>query len=532
MIRQSGQGTAKFSPWGICLLATFLAAIAAFTVRAQSAASSGEWSPYQRVSVFRDDTLPPYLVADQNHTIHAFTGQWVGEEQPQLAIVYNRWALDRGWTTPVDILLSPQEQARMMGVFLDGAGIFHVIFFGGDDLAADIYYAWAPAATAGRSSSWSKPVAIGPRAVTPSYASLAGDQAGRLVVIYSGAEDGGGVYAVMSETSGQRWSEPEPIYLTFNTEWRPAFLSLTMGASGKAYAAWSVVNRIGHNLSGHFAHLDLDQKAWSEPRLLDQAIGTSEGMGLAHPALIEHRGEVFAMYNNGIPPTGVPPTNWYRRYSPDTGTWTSPLRTSSHLVGRNGFLAFVTDSSGRLHAVYAQRIPGSNEAGYDELGGVWHTVWQGDRWLEPEAVAARWRSEVEASMASTGAPRFGPYDVTAAISNGNVLLVTWRTDPGFGRNGVWYAYKILDSPELPTVPLPQPTVAGQATAVPVEAGPAPTATPIPFAAPSDGGASSLGASFPALFSVAGKLTLSLAPVMLLVLVAGTIGLRRLRRRRH
>ncbi len=62
-----------------------------------------------------------------------------------------------------------------------------------------------------------------------------------------------------------------------------------------------------------------------------------------------------------------------------------------------------------------------------------------------------------------------------------MALVTWRSDPAAGVNGVWYSYAILDTPELPVSPLPaQPAVAG---ALPV--GPAATPTPLPDQAASN-----------------------------------------------
>jgi hypothetical protein len=69
--------------------------------------------------------------------------------------------------------------------------------------------------------------------------------------------------------------------------------------------------------------------------------------------------------------------------------------------------------------------------------------------LEPEAV-------VKGPSASDpiGDKSFDPFAASAVISQGNVILVTWRTDPGLNANGVWYSYKVLDIPASPVTPPP------------------------------------------------------------------------------
>lgn len=46
-------------------------------------------------------------------------------------------------------------------------------------------------------------------------------------------------------------------------------------------------------------------------------------------------------------------------------------------------------------------------------------------------------------------------------------MVVWRTDPGNGNNGAWYAYTELDAPYLPLValPAPQPTARSESQLV-------------------------------------------------------------------
>ncbi|GAG99578.1 unnamed protein product, partial [marine sediment metagenome] len=78
--------------------------------------------------------------------------------------------------------------------------------------------------------------------------------------------------------------------------------------------------------------------------------------------------------------------------------------------------------------------------------GMWHSVWEGGYWSRPIAIAI---GEVSAD--------WDPNFAHAVLSQGNVLLVTWMNDWGNMKppsGATWYSYTVLDSPELPVVPLP------------------------------------------------------------------------------
>ena len=158
------------STLNIFLLSLLLSALVASTSGFSLAQGTNQWSSYQRVPGYSNDTLPPYLIADQNNTVHAFVSQWVGQENPSLAVVYRDWSLNNGWSPPVDILLSPDRQARLTGVLLDQTGEMHLIFYGGDQAGGDIYYSHAPAVNAGQVNAWSLPVSVGRNAVDPTSA--------------------------------------------------------------------------------------------------------------------------------------------------------------------------------------------------------------------------------------------------------------------------------------------------------------------------------------------------------------------------
>lgn len=454
------------------LLFATLAGLLAITsgVLSVKAQTVGQWALDQKVAGYLDDTFTPFLVADQNRTVHAFASQWVGPEgDRQLAIVYRQWSLTGGWTKPVDILLSPNGDARIQSAFIDASGMIHLIFWGGDSKNANIYYSHAPVTSADLSAAWSEPVIVGEKALEPMSASLAGDEQGHLVIIYTGSTEGAGVYEVHSIDSGRDWSKARPIFLTLNPTLFPYSVRLYMGKSGLLHATWNVVTNLGVDVSVHYARYDVTHDQWTDPISLNQRVGTQDAFGPSFPMIVGNGKDIIIMYNNGNPFSGRPvpagrPVQMVSISSDDGLNWQAPEVPFYQLLGRSGEHALVVDSDQAAHALFVQRIESVRDGKYKVLGGIWHSIYQNGVWSNPDVL--------NTSIA--------PHDVRAVICQGNVLLVVWREDPGEGNDGVWYSYTVLDSPELPVVqpPTQAPVHVATETAV-LNAGLVPTtATPM------------------------------------------------------
>jgi hypothetical protein len=474
----------------------------------QPAAASpayASWSPDEKVPGYLDDTYPPTLIADRNRTVHAFTSQWVYADGRNLAIVYRQWTLKGGWTRPVDIILSPiGGNANFVGAFLDASDTFHVIFTATEYFSRRtfVFYSHAPASLADLASAWSAPVMVGDGALGLNSGAIAGDEQGNIVIIYSGNRDGSGVYYVHSRNGGKEWTEPQPLFLTFNADLSAFSLRLTRGAGQNLRAAWNVVTNLGVDESLYFASFDTQTAKWSSPVELDERIDLPEYFGPSFPVITDNGREIVVFYNGGNPvpgrPVGPGRPIQRSRISLDGGvTWSEPLDPFPFHVGRSGEHAMVLDGNGIPHVLFVQRIESIDERGkYSIIGGIWHSTFQNNAWSNPDRFVTT----------------LSPHDVHAVVAQGNVLLAVWRQDPGEGTSGIWYSYNVLDVPELPVTPLATALLQVSIQETPTLPPTTEISTPTPLpdflkqAPPSDLG------SNPAL-----PIIVALAPVMLIVI---------------
>lgn len=425
--------------------------------------SSPEWSIAQTIPEFGDETNPPILIADQNRTVHAFASQQVGEGESLTAITYSQWTPDTGWTKPNDVLLSPfKNEARVLDAYLDEQGVFHLIFYGGDNTEAYLYYAKVHASRAVDPRAWSLPEPISTSMAPPSGVIL-GDEMGRLTVLSTDRRDGNGVYVVYSQDRGESWTEPLPIALTYTDKLIPYGVHAARDSSGTLHAIWQQVNVSGQGRGIFYARQEVGEEIWSEPIDLtaDDEIVTE--LGTMTPAFLINNDELLAFYNiNG---------KIVLRKSADGGnTWSETVQLFGRHIGVNGLLAPVVDGRYEVHLFFGQRIPET-----PDIHGMWHSNMRGAIWSEPEPIISG-----PQVVDMRGSAAFDPYDAQAVALQGNELLVTWRSDPGLKGNGVWFAHQQIDAPAFALAPIPAPSptsVPQPVTAVaPVEA----TAFPAPI----------------------------------------------------
>ena len=396
-----------------------------------------QWSSPDIMPGINLESYPPILVTDRNRTVHSFLSQWMGDPADQLkAVVYSQWTPEYGWSAPIDVITSPFKEARVTSAYLDQKDIIHLTYYGGDGTAGDIYYTSAPAAAAGDAKSWSSPILAGENAGDPEGAViLGGAQQDEFTIIYHGKANGYGLYQVTSKDGGNTWSTPVPIFLSDGDAPFVYSLHVIKSESGWIHAIWNTYTKGGQGRAIYYARAKIEDLQWSDPIPL----ATAEGLGTQTPNIIEYQNTLFALYN-------IPPKITMRRSIDNGVTWDDPTVLFPRHVGVNGSLALAIDGNQTMHLFFGQRIPGSG--GVPDMHGMWHSVWLNGRWTEPDAVIKGPRI-----VDTEGTRSFDPYEAHAVVSQGNVILVTWRTDPGgvgdIKANGVWYSYAILNAPEMP-----------------------------------------------------------------------------------
>jgi hypothetical protein len=415
-----------------------------------SQAQSTFWSKQEKIPEYYDRTEePPYLIADQDHVVHAFNSQPLNlrDNASPKTIYYRNWTIENGWTVPNDVLNDDNGGSiELVGVVSDQSNTVHLIL---QRNSHDLYYVNNQLALAGTPASWSSPILIAQHSTSigpgnENIGTIAVDETGNnIVVIYSGSEYGDGLYFVFSVDLGVNWSTPYPVYLVGGDKLVVTDPKLYIGQSGTYHAVWSSFNSDGSGGPGYYANWDSISRSWSDPVELDVP-------GIRTPSVIEFNGDVFVSYHH-VSSNG----NWWRRSRDGGGSWSVPTRVSPLHVGTNGGLSYVVDSSDTLHAFFGERIDDFNH-------GVWQVVWTGTSWSNPTAVVRG--PQIRDIIGGRG---FDPRSARAVVSNGNVVLVTWGTDGFAGVNGAWYSYKMLDAPELPSQPLVLSTVSNQTTQSPI-----------------------------------------------------------------
>jgi len=493
-----------------------LIAFACTRVLSAHAQGTSPWSPAQAIPLYTD-IYPPLLVADQNRTVHAFNSESLDEAQ--VSIIYRQWNADKGWSVPVDILLtSPSTRDALQDVVLDSAGRFHMVFYNGlVNEFGNIMYTRAWASEAGKSQAWSEPVEVATDSASLVSADLAllGDN--HITLVYSGDQNGVGIYETHSDDSGDTWTKPVRITPVYNAGIWPIHIQIMFDDQGDLHVVWGVVDESGVGQRVYYTRREADGVTWRTPYLLAAAEGNDYGADW--PSIIEHKDQLIVMYMDGTIPNGIPPTRWMRTSQDDGKTWSSPVQPFLQ-VGEHGTAVLLVDSFDVLHIILANRV------GDPPIGGIWHGVWIGDQWGELSLINAR--SAQAAIDSGSYAEIAAASRPNAVIVQGNVLLSAWwhniRNPPPAG-----YSFTRINSPELPIVPLPKPsatptptpeTMTVQATVSPDFVVSITPVSPVTVAGSGDGPNTTQSIGVP------GILLIGLFPALLLtIIVVGTHRLR-------
>jgi hypothetical protein len=493
----------KSRPWYIFLFLLITLGIQGEQLPNVYAQASSIWSVPLRIPGFNQKTEPPIMIADHNQTVHAFSSQWFGEKEnnPQCEIVYNHWSLEQSWTKPTDIILSPMyNEAWITSVFLDNKGYFHITFVGGNDAGANLYYSKAPAIDAGNATTWNIPVQIGDKALMPKNAVFEADNNMHFAVLYGGNSNGNGIYSIFSSDGGETWTRPSAIFLTQMSGLLTYGLRSYEDENGWMHAVWEVATSDGQGRGIYYSKLKIGTVEWSNPIKL---ASVDSGYGVLNPTITGNEKELIAVYADT-------PKITFRESFDNGTTWEKPIVPFVNHIGVNGNISIVKDSNDELHLFFGQRVPGM-----PDMHGMWHSIWINGSWSEPEAVISG-----PQVIDHSGDSAFDLFDARAVLIQGNILLITWRSDPGLNGNGVWFSYEVLNVPQLPVVFLPtmvaSPKISLLAPTQPVKIDSSSVSGPT-GSEPTKNQFDNLQSAPPADYSFSTPIVLAVIPVILLII---------------
>jgi hypothetical protein len=403
----------------ICLAA--LLAVSAGAVGADDVLEIGQWSERTIVYQGSDDVanIRAGMAADPFGGIHLM---WYREDD---SIMYSRWD-GSGWTAPVDILISPNNDRTYRAAFaIDQAGRLHAVWGGSEAL----YYSHSRYDQAQSAANWSTPTVIG--SPSSAYSIVAGGNSLRLVysafgeeVYYSSSPDGGATWGPAVQVSeslyGEATNEPRIFY----------------DQNGILHVVWnSIPLPDGYPPAGVFYAQSVDDGAtWSPPVQLG-------GLDMGQPNVaVAGDGTVHVVWNGRVGVGGR-----YHTWSADGGeAWSDVERITMPPAELAGGLthppSLTVDGEGVLHFLFTTNTPGAV-----------YTYWTGDRLVPPQLLVSAAEGDWWNEQAS----------LLAAFGNQLHLIAM-----GASTRFLWHSWALLDAEAIPPRPTPRyestPTPTGTA----------------------------------------------------------------------
>jgi hypothetical protein len=431
-------------------------------------AQEGNWTAPTVISAPPGFSWFPDLAVDAFGSVHVVWCHTIPLERRrglQEQVYYTHWN-GENWSQPNDIV-PPSADIVRNAITTDLAGNVHLLFGGSVYSGFGLYHQKAPVSESWSAAAWSMPHHLNQGA---SYMGDIGvDSRGVIHVVYDdtlhrASEDELALADISYRRSldgGRIWSTP--IRLHSDPLIGSARPSLEIDRNDVIHVTW---DEGWDRLSGEssdtyygFYISSLDGgETWTPPTVIDHpdalvvqlTVGSDGQGGLMLVWGTTSRDELF--YDE-----------LFYQWSTDGGqSWGAPS-VIPRVFARPWTTPFdmydmATDSAGHIHLLVVGRWSQDRNA----LLGVYHLVWDGDRWSTPERI-----------FAATG---LYPEYPQIVVHEGNQLHAVWFTREGGiwdseANREVWYSSSQSPAPHQAVTPLPTPTPKS----------PTPTPSPIPTA---------------------------------------------------
>ena len=486
-------------------LCTLLGVISFRPSYAQS--DSYQWSEPVNVSNTPDASWFPDLVVDSYNNVHIVWCETVRpEKEPVLdERVYHRMWDGNQWSESIDIVASgPDINRNALGI--DRRDNLYLTFRYAVSRGIGTVLLQAPAKQAWTAAAWTRPHRLDVKA-NAYMTDLAVDSQGVLHVVfddrgvseteicYTGCSD---IYYRRSADQGRTWSSP------FNLSHSPAGVTreqIKVDSNDTIHVTWDDgwdrITEAGEPVSASYTFSTDGGKTWAPITSITHPESTVAQL----TAGSDGQGGVMLVWR------ATSRDELYYQWSTDDGqSWGAPSVIPG-VFARPWTIPYdmydmATDSLGHIHLL----VVGRQSWAQDALLGVYHLVWDGDRWSTPEMVFAK--------------PGFRPEYPKIVVHEGNQFHAVWFTREGSYwdqqvNREVWYSSSESSAPHQPVTPLPT------FTPIPPTATPNPTPTVTPYPTVSLEG-SGLPEGLRTESDEVFRLAIALSPVVLVVLAVGVV----------
>lgn len=427
----------------------------------------------------------PDITVDVTGRVHVIydgaqpVSEELSEDRILPAVMYTVWEEEAGWRQPNDLHLGRRGNIFRPAIAADRSGYLHVIAKR-TGAVSELDYRRASAEAGYSAQSWSRHV-LDRGGIYMS--DVAVDSHGRIHVVYEKwvpfeepliTEDGdrvtelSDVFYRRSVDHGKTWTEP--VNLSRSPRVGSYRVQISVDGSDVIHVTWDEgFDRwalYGTPRSGRYISSVDGGQTWTAPAYFYGPERTNAQTAAAS----DNRGSVLVVWRA----TSI--DRVYYAWSADGGaSWSDEQPIPGFMARQYNDTIFdaydlAADSAGNIHLVaVGGRALASPEEAADVPLGVYHLVWDGETWSEPEPVQVY---EVD-----SGFPEYPKL----AISEGNQLHLAWfLRDQQFGGNQaiyrIFYSRSQSDAPRQPLEPTLTPTPTSTPTSAPT---PSPTAIPWP-----------------------------------------------------
>jgi hypothetical protein len=316
----------------------------------------------------------PIIIASAGDMLNVFWTQTDNRAMSgaKISSIHNLFWDGERWLRPAIVLDSLEGSAWDQAAEIDLENRLYVVWSGGD--SGEVYFSWAAADQAYRSSDWTIPKRLPtPLAVGSSPVIQTSGQDKLYVVFAIPFNEARGVYLVSSVDSGDTWSEPTQIFNAVEYGWdmvdQP---QLTVSEDGTLHVLFTRFSFPGGrgSISLHYSRSTDGGITWSQPTDVAR-------QNVSWSRIVTGKGDLIHRIWNGLDSFSYD-SIVYHQFSVDEGiSWSNiEMISSPQLLGA---VDLDVDSAGNLHLVMAVTF-NTGEIGLE------HWVRNGDSWSIDEGI--------------------------------------------------------------------------------------------------------------------------------------------------